>query len=92
MRGVVVLPDDQDIIVYTISKLAFTRSYLHFKFYSMLLWLGIALFQFGALGALQQRGETIKTTAATLDIFQNVDVSYREVRVCSTAGTTGFIL
>lgn len=57
----------------------------------MLLWLGIALFLFGALGALQPPGEAIKTTAATLDIFQNVNISYKEVRVCSTAGTTGFI-
>ncbi|XDG07750.1 hypothetical protein ABKA04_007365 [Annulohypoxylon sp. FPYF3050] len=56
----------------------------------MLLWLGIALFLFGALGALQPPREAIKTTAATLDIFQNVNVSYKEVPSDICVETTSY--
>ncbi|KAI0381458.1 carboxypeptidase S1 [Hypomontagnella monticulosa] len=56
----------------------------------MLLWLGIALFLFGALGALQPPGETIKTTAATLDIFQDVHISHKEVRPGICGETTSY--
>ncbi|KAI0881812.1 carboxypeptidase S1 [Annulohypoxylon maeteangense] len=56
----------------------------------MLLWLGIALFPFGALGALQPPGETIQTTAATLDIFQNVKISRKEVSPDICGGTTSY--
>ncbi|KAI1172020.1 carboxypeptidase S1 [Nemania sp. FL0916] len=60
----------------------------------MLMWLGIALFQIGALGALQQPGETIKTTAATLDIFQNVNISWKKVEagICGeTPSYAGYV-